>query len=88
MDAKTAIALCGGPALYLLGNLLFKRATAGWAPLSHLAGLASLGLIAIAAPALSPLVFGATTAGLLVTVGIWEAISLRRIATDNPDLSH
>ena len=27
-DAKTAAVLLGGPALYLLGNLLFKRATA------------------------------------------------------------
>ena len=39
-DLKTAIVLLGGPALYLLGNLLFKRLSAPNSPLSHSSGLA------------------------------------------------
>ena len=36
------IALLGGPALYLAGNVFFKRASAKYYPLSHLVGLGLL----------------------------------------------
>jgi low temperature requirement protein LtrA len=76
-DVKTAVAVIGGPALYVLGNLLFKRATAGWFQLSHLVGL---GLLALAAPlalVVSPLALSVVVTGVLVLVAAWEAISLR-----------
>ena len=38
-DIETAAVLIGGPALYLLGNPLFKRLSAPNLPLSHLVGL-------------------------------------------------
>ena len=76
-DAKTAIAVLAGPAFYLLGNLLFKRVTAGWYPLSHLVGL---GLLAVLTPAwtvLPPLGFSLAATTILILVAAWEAISLR-----------
>ena len=45
LDAKTAIVLLGGPALYLVGNMLFKRLSAPNLPLSHWSGLALLALL-------------------------------------------
>jgi low temperature requirement protein LtrA len=76
-DPKTVIATLGGVGLFLLGNLLFKRATAGWYQLSHLVGLA---LVAAAVPVaghLSPAALSVLAAGILVTVAIWETRSLR-----------
>ncbi len=76
-DGRTAIAVLAGPAFYLLGNLLFKRITAGWYPLSHLVGL---GLLAVLTPAwtvLPPLGFSLAATAILILVAAWEAISLR-----------
>ncbi len=43
-EAGTAIVTIGGPALYLAGNAAFKRFSAPYVPLSHIIGLALLGL--------------------------------------------
>jgi low temperature requirement protein LtrA len=68
----------GGPLLFLVGNLLFKRAIAGRWPLSHLVGVA---LFVAATPVLRGLSFMSLStfaaSGLLV-VGVWETVSLRR----------
>lgn len=66
----------GAAGLFLLGNHLFKRATAGWFPFSHWVGLGAVIALAFAAPMLSPLAVLAATAGILVTVAAWETISL------------
>ncbi|QEL24681.1 hypothetical protein FQV39_20390 [Bosea sp. F3-2] len=76
-DAKTAIAVVAGPAFYLLGNLLFKRVTGGWYPLSHLVGLGLLALLVPAWTVLPPLGFSLTATAILILVAAWEAISLR-----------
>lgn len=76
-DAKTAIAVAAGPAFYLLGNLLFKRVTAGWFPLSHLVGLGLLALLTPASAVLPPLAFSLAATAVLIVVAGWEAISLR-----------
>jgi low temperature requirement protein LtrA len=71
-------ALLGGPALYLFGNLLFKRASgAEHFPLSHLAGLGLLAAIAPFASNLSPLALSLAATGALVLVAAWELLSLR-----------
>lgn len=76
-DVKTAAVLLGGPALYLFGNLLFKRASAKHFPLSHLVGLGLLALLVPAATVASPLMFSGATALVLVIVAIWETRSFR-----------
>lgn len=76
-DARTAIAATAGPGFYLLGNLLFKKVTAGWYPLSHLIGLALLAVLAPMATFLPPLAFSIAATAILIVVAAWEAISLR-----------
>jgi low temperature requirement protein LtrA len=83
-DAKTAAVLLGGPVLYLIGNLLFKRISAKYYPLSHLVGLGLLALLVPAATVASPLMFSGATALVLVIVAIWETRSLRPSRANAP----
>lgn len=76
-EGRTAIAVLAGPGFYLLGNLLFKRVTAGWYPLSHLVGLGLLALLAPAWTVLPPLGFSLAATAILILVAAWEAASLR-----------
>jgi low temperature requirement protein LtrA len=78
IDAKTAMVLLGGPALYLVGNSLFKRLSAPNYPLSHWVGLAALALLVPAVGALTPLTLSAATTAVLIVVVIWEWMSLRK----------
>jgi low temperature requirement protein LtrA len=73
-----ALVLLGGPALYLAGNLLFKRASAQYYPLSHLVGLGMLLVLAPFALHMTPLEVGAATTGVLITVAVWETRSFAR----------
>ena len=75
-DAKTAATLIGGPALFIVGNILFKHATADRWPFSHLAGLALLALSLATVPYVWPVVLAALVAAILITVAIWETLSL------------
>ena len=68
----------GGPALYLVGNTLFKRLSAPNLPFSHLVGLGLLVLAAMATPAVTPLVLSAITTAILLVVAFWEWQSLGR----------
>jgi low temperature requirement protein LtrA len=77
--AATA-ALLGGPALYLVGNIYFKRASAKNYPLSHLVGLGLLAVVAALAPIfnnVTTLVLGTATTIILIVVAIWETRSFR-----------
>jgi low temperature requirement protein LtrA len=76
-EIGTAAVLLGGPALYLLGNMLFKRLSASNMPLSHLVGLALLALLTPAALLMTPLLLSSATTAVLMLVAAWESISLR-----------
>ncbi|HTU13287.1 MAG TPA: low temperature requirement protein A [Allosphingosinicella sp.] len=69
--------LLGGPALYLLGNLLFKRTNASRVPLSHLVGLAILAAILPFAARLTPLLLSLASTATLILVAFWEMRSFR-----------
>ena len=76
--------ILGGPAIYLIGNLLFKWATNDrrTPPLSHMIGV---GLLAILAPFgwahwFSAVTLSTLTTAVLVIVATWESIALRRPA--------
>jgi low temperature requirement protein LtrA len=56
-DANSAAAIIAGPALYLLGNALFKRLSAPYTPLSHLVGLGLLAALVPVATVITPLFF-------------------------------
>lgn len=79
-DPRTVAVILGGPALYLLGNSLFKWLSAPYAPLSHMVGLVLLALLAPPAPALTPLALSAAANAVLIAVAIWEWISIGRKA--------
>jgi low temperature requirement protein LtrA len=74
-DFKTASTTIGGFALFLIGNILFKRTMTGRPTLSHFVGLALLALLAPFAVVLPPLAFGACATAILVLVAIWETRS-------------
>jgi low temperature requirement protein LtrA len=77
-DLETAAVQLSGSALYLLGNLLFKRATtARRTGLSHLLGLLLLAALAPLALVTQPLTFSTATTAVLVLVAVWETLSLR-----------
>ncbi|MCA0423776.1 MAG: low temperature requirement protein A [Proteobacteria bacterium] len=80
-DAKTLAASVGGPLLYVLGCGLFKRATAGWFPLSHMVGIAALVLMWAFGGALEPWLISIITSLILIVMVIWERISLGTDAT-------
>jgi low temperature requirement protein LtrA len=84
--AETAgkAAILGGPALYVLGNALSKGTITRRLPLSHLAGLMLLALLAPFASAWSPLFLSASTSAILVIVAVWEQASLAQPAPGSP----
>ena len=75
MELPVAVAMLGGPALYLAGNVFFKRASAKNYPLSHLVGLGLLAVIAPFALWFTPLALGTATTAVLILVAIWETRS-------------
>jgi len=70
--------LLAGPAIYLVGNIMFKAPIAGRTPLSHLVGLVLLAALATVAGRMDLLELGAATTAVLVVVAVWETRSLRR----------
>ena len=72
-------AILGGPALYLVGNALFKWVTndRSTPPLSHLAGIAMLAVFSPFAASLSALALATLTTAILLVVATWETLALR-----------
>jgi low temperature requirement protein LtrA len=75
-DLRTAAAIVGGPALYLIGNALFKRLSTSILPLSHLVGLGLLAALAPTATVTTPLMLSAGTTVVLIMVAAWEWLSI------------
>jgi len=76
-DLRTALCAIGGPVLFLLGTILFKRDIRGWLQPSHGAGIVALLALGYVAADLSPLVLSLLTTAILIIVAVWEAMSLR-----------
>ncbi len=74
---KTAVAVLGGAALYLIGDALFKWAIAGRLPVSPIAGVLVLGLLVPASPAVSPLALMTLTTLVIMAVAAGEARTRR-----------
>jgi low temperature requirement protein LtrA len=77
-DPLTTFCLVGGPALYLLGNMFFKRVTgANNLPLSHLFGLGLSAVLAIAAWPLhlEPVTLSMAATAILILVAVSETLS-------------
>ncbi|MFC0241502.1 low temperature requirement protein A [Rhodopseudomonas telluris] len=75
-NIEVTLTTIGGPLLFLLGVLLFKRAVRGHLQPSHMAGIAVLLALIPFAPLMAPLALSIATTAILLAVGIWEAVSL------------
>ena len=76
-DLKTALALIGGPLLFLLGGVLFKRAVfRAWAR-AQIVGLLALAALAPVSLAVSPLVLSLATTVVLLGVSVREGFARR-----------
>ena len=82
-DIKTMLSMIGGPLLFLVGTILFKRSIRGIFQLSHLVGIGLLIVLIPFAHSLSPLQLSAATTVVMLIVAAWEAISLG--SQTNPD---
>ena len=75
-DAKAILSIIGGPLLFLIGTILFKRSIRGIFQLSHLVGIGMLIMLIPFAHSLSPLLLSAATTIIMLMVATWEAMSL------------
>ena len=73
-STEAALALLGGPALFLAGALWLRIAAAGGPPTPHVTGLALIGGATLAAGRLSPLALAIIAAMILVVVAAWERV--------------
>jgi len=75
--------IVGGPLLFLIGTMLFKWANLGraWPPLSHLAGVVLLSVLAVLATPLhlSPVAATGAAVTVLLLVAIGETCGARRL---------
>ncbi|MGJ4856855.1 low temperature requirement protein A [Labrys sp. La1] len=62
----------GGPAIYLIGNALYKRLIYGGVPITHVAGLLALAIMAPFAFVTDLLMISGITTVILLVVAIWE----------------
>lgn len=77
-DAETAWVLIGGPALYIVGSIVFEFGALGrWSSI-RIVGLALMGLVILLVPVATPLAITATTTAILVAVGLAERIVVAR----------
>ncbi|MEQ1899325.1 MAG: low temperature requirement protein A [Devosia sp.] len=77
-DAETAWVLIGGPALYIVGPIVFEFGALGrWSSI-RIVGLALMGLVILLVPVATPLAITATTTAILVAVGLAERIVVAR----------
>jgi low temperature requirement protein LtrA len=77
MEAGMVATLAGGPALYLIGTILFRRAVLGAWPLTHVAGVVVLGLLALASHGMSALGLSTAVMIVLVLVAAGETMVMR-----------
>ena len=75
-DTKAVIGMVGGPLLFLVGTLLFKRLMRHLWQLSHMVGIVLLVAMIPLARHLTPLQLSAATTIIMLIVAAWEAISL------------
>ncbi|MBU1376661.1 MAG: low temperature requirement protein A [Alphaproteobacteria bacterium] len=76
IEPATMWLILGGPALFLAGGVWFKHAVFRVISAPRASGLALLGLVALAAPHLTPLMLSAAATAVLIVVATWETLTL------------
>ncbi len=74
---KYAIAMIGGPVLFLAGNIWVKMAVARQIPVSHLAGIVMLLILTALVPFSPNYIIQLAATGILFIVAVWEYWALR-----------
>jgi low temperature requirement protein LtrA len=72
-----AVRIVGGPALFLAGALVVKRAICGRVMMSHATGLALLVLLSPLAIGTPLYLIGLGVAAVLGMVAVWEEVAIR-----------
>ncbi|WP_454674318.1 low temperature requirement protein A [Achromobacter pestifer] len=80
ITTPAAAALIGGPALYLLGNGIYKTVVYARFPLSHVVGLVMLAVLAPVSYVTDNLMVGGLTTVIMIVVAVWESRSRRSTA--------
>lgn len=75
----TGSAVIGGPVVYLAGNILFKGIVSGRPPLSHLVGIAVLGMLSFVITGVSLLSVAVLTSIVMLGIATMEFVSLGRV---------
>jgi len=73
----TAALVCGATAVYLLGNLLFRRATGGPWSMPHLAGLVVVLVLPVSRDVVPPLTLSWVTNAVLLAVFLGDVVVTR-----------
>jgi low temperature requirement protein LtrA len=76
---KEALAILGGPALFLIGNIWVKLVAAREMPVSHIVGLVLLLMVALLLPITDNYHIQMFATAVLFVVALWEYMALRRI---------
>ena len=77
---KHALAMLGGPALFLGGNIWIKAVATRQFPVSHIAGLVLLAVAILIVPIAPNYIVQAASTAVLLIVALWEYLALRRLA--------
>lgn len=78
MNAGAVAAIAGGPMLYLVGTVFFRRATLRLWSWSHVAGIIAIGLASVRAEEVTPLHLATRVMVILVLVAAAETFIVRR----------
>lgn len=82
LKSAYALILSGGPAIYLLGSVVYKKVVYGVLPVSHIAGVVALLALLSVAPFVDLLTMGWLTTIVMLAAGFWEGrlVRMRREA--------
>lgn len=78
-DLGTAMTVLGGPALFLIGHTLFKRAVFGYVPVNRVVAVVALVALGALVPIASPILLLIATTLIVWGVAVWDFVLARRL---------
>lgn len=78
VDIAALAVIFGGPAIYLIGNAIYKRLIYGQIPLSHVVGLLALAIAAPFGLLTDLLMISGITTAIILAVAVWEGCASRQ----------